>query len=290
MPFGDELCAGTGGRTTGMGFCAGGDTNRKKFTGYEFDTETGLDFAQARYFRNGQGRFTSPDNFGGRITNPQTLNLYAYVMNNPLKLIDPTGHQDKKADDKQQPPPKKSKPATKDGDDFVVENPCSTPGCGSTIVIAVVKVYPTPETIQTSGAPTLASSFHDYVPAWGSTRKALFYMHTQQFEWSLFHFGKAAVEGTPLGLAGISWKAASEGASLTLLSESMAAESGVITGLYGTATVEGLEALASGGGTSVEVATNLTSAPVKPDVVCRHCRSGSDKDKQGDNIKPARFH
>jgi hypothetical protein len=39
-----------------------------------------------------QGRFTSPDSFFGRKTNPQTLNLYAYVLNNPLKWADPTGH------------------------------------------------------------------------------------------------------------------------------------------------------------------------------------------------------
>jgi hypothetical protein len=38
------------------------------------------------------GRFTSPDSYGGRVTNPQTLNLYAYVLNNPLKWVDPTGH------------------------------------------------------------------------------------------------------------------------------------------------------------------------------------------------------
>jgi len=38
------------------------------------------------------GRFTSADSFGGKLSNPQSLNLYAYVLNNPLKWIDPTGH------------------------------------------------------------------------------------------------------------------------------------------------------------------------------------------------------
>jgi RHS repeat-associated protein len=73
---------------------------RQKFDGYERDNETGLDYAQARYFSNAQGRFTSPDSFFGRKTNPQTLNLYAYVLNNPLKWADPTGHfaQDPKSD------------------------------------------------------------------------------------------------------------------------------------------------------------------------------------------------
>lgn len=75
-----------------MGFCGSGDTNRKKFTGYERDTETGLDFAQARYFSSSQGRFTSPDSFLGTLANPQTLNRYTYVVNNPLNSTDPTGH------------------------------------------------------------------------------------------------------------------------------------------------------------------------------------------------------
>lgn len=91
QPFGTELGAGVGGRTTGMGFSSSGDNNRKKFTGYERDTETGLDFAQARYFSSTQGRFTSPDSLLGSIGNPQTLNRYAYVGNNPINFSDPTG-------------------------------------------------------------------------------------------------------------------------------------------------------------------------------------------------------
>ena len=100
QPYGEELGTGIGGRTTAMGFSNSGDNNRKKFTGYERDTESGLDFAQARYYANTEGRFTSADIFGGRLTNPQTLNRYAYVLNNPLKLIDPTGHQDQNPDTK----------------------------------------------------------------------------------------------------------------------------------------------------------------------------------------------
>jgi RHS repeat-associated protein len=75
-----------------MGFCAGGDTNRKKFTGYERDAETGLDFAQARYFSSTEGRFISADSLLGSLTNPQTFNRYSYVLNNPLNSTDPTGH------------------------------------------------------------------------------------------------------------------------------------------------------------------------------------------------------
>jgi RHS repeat-associated protein len=93
MPFGEELGASVGGRTTGMGFSGSGDNNRKKFTGYERDTETGLDFAQARFYGSTQGRFTSPDPFSASaiIADPQTFNRYAYCRNNPVNSTDPTG-------------------------------------------------------------------------------------------------------------------------------------------------------------------------------------------------------
>ena len=92
-PFGEELGAGVGGRTTGMGFSNSGDNNRKQYTGYERDTETGLDFAQARYYANLQGRFTSPDPFSASatITDPQTFNRYTYCRNNPVNSVDPSG-------------------------------------------------------------------------------------------------------------------------------------------------------------------------------------------------------
>ena len=94
MPFGEELGAGIGGRTSGIGFGVA-DGNRKKFTGYERDTETGLDYAQARYYSSGHGRFTSPDPFQGSasVGSPQTFNRYAYVGNNPVNAVDPTGLQ-----------------------------------------------------------------------------------------------------------------------------------------------------------------------------------------------------
>src|SRR6185369_628991 len=91
MPFGEELGSGVGGRTTGMGFVVS-DGQRHKFTSHERDAETGLDYMQARYYQNLQGRFTSADNFGGSVADPQTMNLYAYVANNPVRYVDPTGH------------------------------------------------------------------------------------------------------------------------------------------------------------------------------------------------------
>jgi RHS repeat-associated protein len=91
-PFGEELSAGVGGRTAGMGFGIV-DGVRQKFTSYERDSESGLDFAGARFYSSGQGRFTSVDPLmASAVTgNPQTFNRYTYVLNSPLTLTDPTG-------------------------------------------------------------------------------------------------------------------------------------------------------------------------------------------------------
>ncbi|MBI3425800.1 MAG: RHS repeat-associated core domain-containing protein, partial [Acidobacteria bacterium] len=104
LPFGEELVAlQTPHRLANNGYLA--DGVRQKFTGKERDGETGLDYFQARYFSNVQGRFTSPDSFQGKAISPQTLNLYTYVRNNPLKYVDPSGHlaQDPKKDDDYDP-------------------------------------------------------------------------------------------------------------------------------------------------------------------------------------------
>ena len=96
LPFGEELGAGVGGRTTGLGYTSS-DGARQKFTGYERDAETGLDYAQARYYASTQGRFTSIDPLAAsaRIRNPQTWNRYSYVLNNPPKFVDPDGLAEK---------------------------------------------------------------------------------------------------------------------------------------------------------------------------------------------------
>jgi RHS repeat-associated protein len=62
-----------------------------KFTGMERDVETGNDHAWFRNYEQNLGRWMSPDPLGGDITNPQSLNRYAYVMNSPTSLTDPLG-------------------------------------------------------------------------------------------------------------------------------------------------------------------------------------------------------
>jgi RHS repeat-associated protein len=60
-------------------------------SGKERDAETGLDYFGARCNASTMGRFMSPDPVAGQVANPQSLNLYSYVRNNPIKFIDPTG-------------------------------------------------------------------------------------------------------------------------------------------------------------------------------------------------------
>ena len=66
-------------------------TTKWRFTSYERDSESGNDYANFRYHANRLGRFLTPDPLAGRITNPQSLNRYAYVINDPINLIDPLG-------------------------------------------------------------------------------------------------------------------------------------------------------------------------------------------------------
>ncbi len=89
LPYGDgETCAPT--------------PTEHLFTGKERDTESGNDYFGARYYGSNMGRFMSPDysdDDDGPVSipyynpsNPQSLNLYSYVHNNPLVNTDPDGH------------------------------------------------------------------------------------------------------------------------------------------------------------------------------------------------------
>lgn len=90
-PFGEEIYIAE--RIAALGYHS--DDVRQKFTGYERDDETNLDFAQARYYAGLQGRFASPDLvFADQdIAIPQSWNMFSYVRNNPLAYIDPQGRE-----------------------------------------------------------------------------------------------------------------------------------------------------------------------------------------------------
>jgi RHS repeat-associated protein len=66
-------------------------TDSFRFTGMEWDSEDGLNHTLYRKYTPGQGRWETPDPKRGDITNPQSLNRYAYVLNNPTTLTDPPG-------------------------------------------------------------------------------------------------------------------------------------------------------------------------------------------------------
>ena len=74
---------------------------RSRCTGKERDAESGLDYFGARYYGSTMGRFMSPDWAAkvepvpySKLDNPQSLNLYQYMRNNPLSGADPDGHCD----------------------------------------------------------------------------------------------------------------------------------------------------------------------------------------------------
>jgi RHS repeat-associated protein len=109
MPFGEEISS-LGGRISTLGYQS--DSARQKFTSYERDNESELDYAKARMHNYKLGRFTSPDPFnivfekqlekdtdkGNRqfrnyISKPEQWNRYVYAINNPLKFVDPDGRE-----------------------------------------------------------------------------------------------------------------------------------------------------------------------------------------------------
>ncbi|MCL5957795.1 MAG: RHS repeat-associated core domain-containing protein [Chloroflexi bacterium] len=72
--------------------------DRERFTGQKrIDAPVGsprkeLYYYGARWYLPGVGIFTQPDTIVPDYKNPQALNRYSYVYNNPVKYVDPTGH------------------------------------------------------------------------------------------------------------------------------------------------------------------------------------------------------
>ncbi len=62
------------------------------YTGQREEVDIGLYYYNARYYDLEIGRFTREDEYQGDITRSQTLNLYSYVLQNPLKYVDPDGY------------------------------------------------------------------------------------------------------------------------------------------------------------------------------------------------------
>jgi len=104
LPFGDAPIP-----CTVMALTTADDATEHHFTGKERDTESGNDYFGARYYASSMGRFMSPDWDSkpqavpyASLADPQSLNLYSYVLNNPLSKTDPNGHDWFNVDDKWQ--------------------------------------------------------------------------------------------------------------------------------------------------------------------------------------------
>ncbi|MEI2692534.1 MAG: RHS repeat-associated core domain-containing protein [Anaerolineae bacterium] len=72
-------------------YSSGSTPTTWRFTGQREDATIGLYFYNARYLDPQLGRFTQPDTIVPAPGNPQALNRYSYVLNNPLRYTDPTG-------------------------------------------------------------------------------------------------------------------------------------------------------------------------------------------------------
>lgn len=63
------------------------------YTGKYYDSSTGLYYYNTRFYDSTIQRFMTEDTYHGSNDNPQSLNRYTYVLNNPETLVDPTGHE-----------------------------------------------------------------------------------------------------------------------------------------------------------------------------------------------------
>ncbi|MEW5743669.1 MAG: RHS repeat-associated core domain-containing protein [Myxococcota bacterium] len=64
---------------------------RLGYTGHQYDVETGLTYARARYYDSVNGVFLSRDSYPGQLDNAPSLHRYAYAHSNPLRYTDPSG-------------------------------------------------------------------------------------------------------------------------------------------------------------------------------------------------------
>src|SRR5258708_39833614 len=73
---------------------SGTATNPFRYTGRDYDSETGLYYYRARYYDPNTGRFLSEDPLGFEAS----FNFYPYVFNDPHDWIDPSGKQTNSVD------------------------------------------------------------------------------------------------------------------------------------------------------------------------------------------------
>jgi len=88
-PYGDKTLE----EDVGIGMPAGCGLlgQERGYTGHTDDYESGLTYAQQRYYDPSIGRFLSVDPIGINVLNTRTINRYSYAANNPYRYTDPTG-------------------------------------------------------------------------------------------------------------------------------------------------------------------------------------------------------
>ena len=69
-----------------------GQKNPLRYRGYYYDDETGFYLTGTRYYDPEIGRFLNADSVMAGIGEVQGYNLFAYCMNNPISMSDPTGN------------------------------------------------------------------------------------------------------------------------------------------------------------------------------------------------------
>ena len=88
----------SGGKVSEMRYYPYGETRSgtiatdRRYTGQRQEIGLGLYDYNARSYDPSLGRFIQADTIVPSPANPQSLNRYAYALNNPLRYTDPTGH------------------------------------------------------------------------------------------------------------------------------------------------------------------------------------------------------
>jgi RHS repeat-associated protein len=82
MPFGDAFAT-----------VSGSDGDAYHYAKLDHDYSSDTDHAQFRQYSSTPGRWMSPDPYDGSYNplDPQSLNRYSYVLNNPVAYVDPSG-------------------------------------------------------------------------------------------------------------------------------------------------------------------------------------------------------
>ncbi len=84
--------AGDGAAATGAGEKGLASSQPRGFTGHQMLDDVGLIHMNGRLYDSFLGRFCSADPYVQSPLNTQNYNRYTYALNNPLSVVDPSGH------------------------------------------------------------------------------------------------------------------------------------------------------------------------------------------------------